>query len=752
MPMLLPNLDDRRWVDLVDEGRALIPLYAPEWTDQNAHDPGITMIELFAALAEMDIYQLNRVTDRARLKFLAAVGIHPQPPRPATTVLSFSYANPPAANPVELAADIECEYVDNANVETRFRTLASVTVLPLALAAVQVRDANGFHDLTDRWRRGVPFGAFGDAPQPGSELYLGFDEPLVAARAHSLYFTFASVRAGMRERLRIAAESEARKRACTPVVPRCATAHAQPGSAPPPHDSRAPLPFPAVRLACEMLAGDGATASWLPLSGAEFSDDTRCLTLDGGIVITPPRNGVKQRIGHVGADLSYLRLRFEAGAYDAPPVITNLALNAVRAEQTWHPGVVTWIIGAGVASPAATRGAWVRMQIQFDANGRISALAFVTDPDVPQLRILDYTGATATTAGRLCVEAVTLGTGDGTPWQSMQLPAPPVIRARFRLLSVDQAGQWQRWRDRRDFDGSRRDQCDFVLDPTAGTVTFGDGEHGRVAPAGTRFFAVCLATSAQAGNLRAQTVTRLVDSAHNRAHIADFDAAMHALALVNPLPATGGQAAEPLPHAVGRAIRMLAEPQRAITLGDCEALARATPGVEIGRVKAWADLHADFPCIKALGMVTVVVLPNLPVPRPAPSAALLRAVSAWLARRRIIGSRIDVVGPTYREITVRAQVHPFAATDPRALATRIVDTLNRYLHPLTGGANAQGWPFGRHVYRAEIMQVIDAVAGVDYVATLALLADGCECDPQCGNVCLASTALVVSGAHEIQVL
>ncbi|MEZ4496532.1 MAG: hypothetical protein R2845_07095 [Thermomicrobiales bacterium] len=37
--------------DLVEEG-LLIPFYAPEWTDHNAHDPGVTLLELFAWLAE----------------------------------------------------------------------------------------------------------------------------------------------------------------------------------------------------------------------------------------------------------------------------------------------------------------------------------------------------------------------------------------------------------------------------------------------------------------------------------------------------------------------------------------------------------------------------------------------------------------------------------------------------------------------------------------------------------------------------
>lgn len=70
MPLQLPNLDDRRYVDLVEEARSLIPTYAPEWTNHNASDPGITLIELFSYLSEMLIYRLNRVTAPNVLSFL----------------------------------------------------------------------------------------------------------------------------------------------------------------------------------------------------------------------------------------------------------------------------------------------------------------------------------------------------------------------------------------------------------------------------------------------------------------------------------------------------------------------------------------------------------------------------------------------------------------------------------------------------------------------------------------------------------
>ena len=58
MPLPLPDLDTRTWGDLVDEARALIPRYAPDWTDHNLHDPGMTLIDLLAWLVEMDVYAL----------------------------------------------------------------------------------------------------------------------------------------------------------------------------------------------------------------------------------------------------------------------------------------------------------------------------------------------------------------------------------------------------------------------------------------------------------------------------------------------------------------------------------------------------------------------------------------------------------------------------------------------------------------------------------------------------------------------
>lgn len=80
MPITLPNLDDRRYADLVEEALSIIPVHAPRWTNHNPSDPGITLVELFAYLTEMLIYRLNRVTVENVVAFLTLIDARPRKP------------------------------------------------------------------------------------------------------------------------------------------------------------------------------------------------------------------------------------------------------------------------------------------------------------------------------------------------------------------------------------------------------------------------------------------------------------------------------------------------------------------------------------------------------------------------------------------------------------------------------------------------------------------------------------------------
>ena len=87
MSLPVPNLDDRSWKQIVDEAVRLIPRYCPEWTNHNASDPGVTLLELYAWMTEMVIYRLNKVPEKNFLTFLDLIGVRLKAPEPAKVVL-----------------------------------------------------------------------------------------------------------------------------------------------------------------------------------------------------------------------------------------------------------------------------------------------------------------------------------------------------------------------------------------------------------------------------------------------------------------------------------------------------------------------------------------------------------------------------------------------------------------------------------------------------------------------------------------
>ena len=52
MPEPAPKLDVHSFEQLRDALLARIPVHAPEWTDHDVSDPGVTLLELFALLAD----------------------------------------------------------------------------------------------------------------------------------------------------------------------------------------------------------------------------------------------------------------------------------------------------------------------------------------------------------------------------------------------------------------------------------------------------------------------------------------------------------------------------------------------------------------------------------------------------------------------------------------------------------------------------------------------------------------------------
>jgi predicted phage baseplate assembly protein len=136
--------------------------------------------------------------------------------------------------------------------------------------------------------------------------------------------------------------------------------------------------------------------------------------------------------------------------------------------------------------------------------------------------------------------------------------------------------------------------------------------------------------------------------------------------------------------------------------------------------------------------------------KPIPSAAFLLTVCRHLDRHRLVTTQLHVVRPDYVEVGVQATVLLRAGFEATSARQRIEAALNTFLHPLQGGPEGTGWPFGRTVYKSEIYQQIEKVDGVDCVENVVLTATGAGITRSAeGNIVIPPQSLVCAGEHQI---
>jgi predicted phage baseplate assembly protein len=178
MTLPVPNLDDRRFQDLVDEAKRMVQQRCPEWTDHNVSDPGVTLIETFAWMTDQLVYRLNRVPDRLYVKFLELIDVRLFPPTPARTPLTFWLAAPPEATQ-RIAANTKAATIRTETEKAIvFSTVDDLDLVPCSLASVATQAAGSEErvDRTEELRRGSRFAAFSTVPKPDDALVIGLSD------------------------------------------------------------------------------------------------------------------------------------------------------------------------------------------------------------------------------------------------------------------------------------------------------------------------------------------------------------------------------------------------------------------------------------------------------------------------------------------------------------------------------------------------------------------------------------------------
>jgi predicted phage baseplate assembly protein len=397
------------------------------------------------------------------------------------------------------------------------------------------------------------------------------------------------------------------------------------------------------------------------------------------------------------------------------------------------------------------RAGWLRARVTEVEEGQPT---YSASPVIRSLTAATI-GGTTTAVHAEIVEGEHLGISEGTPGQTLALKRRPVVPSPEPVVVETSSPEgWERWERVDGFARSSPADRHFVLDDADGLVIFGpavrepDGSvrrHGAVPPKGSRVRVPVYRTGGgSAGNVARGAISVLKSSIPYVSRVE------------NRRPAAGGVDGEDVANAKVRGPLLLRSRDRAVTAEDYEHLVRqAAP--EIARVKALAAGDgADA------GSVRVLLVPaaaddetgGLAFEQLVPSEETLSRLVAYLDERRMIGARVLVEPPLYQGVTVVAKIRARPRTSAARLQEEARRALYAYLHPITGGPDGRGWPFGRPLHVGEVYSVLQRLDGTEFVEDARLFGADVATSKRGEAVQrleLAPDTLVFSYQHQVRV-
>lgn len=748
MPIRTPVLDDPRYDRIREDLIRWIPVHAPEWTDHNESDPGITLIELFAHLREQIGYRLDLVPEKYHIELLKLLGVRLKTARAARTRIALLLADPSTAMSLVLPAGSRAS-AKKGSPPPVFETEKDSVVVPAEPAVLVTTRSGMLWDLLEgaslaptvpappipadqtEWHsvvwdgkksglKEMPTRPIEVIPKPDQNyLWLGlnFNSALDAG--------FVGVRVTLTVQLDDDEFPDVRARS------RCS---APAGGEPAP---------PRVDWLYYFNAEVG---DMRPIPG-RIDDSTARLTRSGALHFTVPFS-----MGPIPT--GFFRNLREASNVSANQQCRNLSTQ-LQAQvgpmpfDPMNPAAVTAYLGelqrkmtraisdaqamAANPQPAVAHPLDPKFRDPLRIKGwlRLGPLHLPTGGSSPRLRMAIFNAVEISHATSVRQEL--LGRSTGRPGQVFQLTHPNVLAGSLEIaVQEERGGLMIPYHVTESLDPAGPFDRDVAVDLEAGVVLFGDGRRGRIPPlipgSGNIVALRYRHGGGKAGEVDVGEITAL------ESPVAGLGGC------VNVARAQGGADAETLEEAKVRARKELATRHRAVTASDFEWIAGQTPEVRVGRtavVPLRAPLEPDqcppsartvrcgpLPSgaaglndtLIAHGAVSVVVVPDEEGSEPVPTPSFLRAVCRHLNRHRLVTTELFVVPPQYFRL---CNLHVVVKGRPGYTRTQLQDLIElrlaRYLHVLTGGESGGGFPFGGQVHAADLIALIFRVEGVERV-------------------------------------
>lgn len=668
---MLPDihLDRMSFDEMVERAKNRIVSFYPEWTDFNYHDPGITLIELFAWRKEIQQYELDHIGEAHKRKYLQLLGTDIRHRTPAQC---FVTAEPSSPCLLEEGCRLEATGII---FETKEKQMLPGVSIKCCFGWLE--DMVSFLD-GDRLALGQPFlfYPFGSKAKTGTCFYIGLSAPLPV---------------GENVALTIQVDEQG-------GFPRN-----------PAHKDSIPL------SKLQFSYWDGTQYQSVEL----IREETFGFLFDGQIMFRVNSLMQERKIGE--EEGYFLRVLLKESQYEAPPAISFLDMNTLRVEQ--KETAAKWMVASGAGQGDILWGehylcATGEVRVFAERHGyyrEVPVLAKEVEAATGQTRIrIKQSEAESSEAEAFWILAYSkedwyirhavLGIGHGFPNEYFELDDVYASYEELELLVevAERPGIYRKWEKKEDFSGSGPEDEHYCVDGITGRLLFGNGIHG-MAPEGQVLLVSYARVLGSGGNIKAARIQRLQNQSGEE------------IKAVNHWDACGGQDEETVEEAFSRVRGELMQPKNLVTAQDYEQMVTATPGLRVESCKA---LFSEDRSGKETGQtVKIVVKPYSPNPRPVLTNAFTQNILRHLEKKRLLGVRIKVIPPVYIKLSVLAEtvVHP----QYQDAEDMVEQAVKKYLTNLTE-------QFGATVSYSSLYGYIERLDCVAGIRSLTLEANGNE--------------------------
>ena len=677
---MLPTirLDDENYIEIFEKTRKMIPKVFPEWTDYNEHDPGITLLQLFSWLKEMQQFYLDQIgTDNYRM-YLKLLGITQKKRKPAVSLLQVLNHG----NEKVLLKGTKFKAGD-----TIFETLQTETIEDNHIVACMSfnDDGRAMYDdemLNSGSAMNIP--VFGSIPRVGDEFYLFFNKPFLPDQIHKIY-------------IEILDEYEIRRNEFSSYY------------------------YPLADIELQYFTAEG-------FKKCEYvEDETQCFLKSGTWSFKILDEMKKQSKGYV------LRFVLNRSEYDVVPLFKKISLNQFSIIQTDTRANYT-IVTLGNDKKITVMD-YLSDGGELGDGQHVCNIKILVEKDDHWEKTMDYDVVRAD--GNLSYRINNADSGDrvmvvcynkeldmvkgfevnGLPYQVYDINDRSLLYEGLELLIKEKNdGQYYLWKKVEDFHCSKPEDRHYVFLEDEGLLLFGDCERG-MAPEGSVKFVRYITTKGVRGNIKKHKIDSTVDK-------------RLALTVTNDYDISTGEEAENIEEAFERFKSFQNEIERCVTCEDYEKIVKQTPGLRIKKVKAYTNPETDRYDVdnessagfssnssvrQDINEIYVVVQPYSYQDKVRLSNAYYRNIYYLLEQKRMIGTKVNIVSPEYygASVFVEVSIHPHY-TDAKDTISGVI---SHYFEQVV-------CEFGSAIIYSDIFGRVDALSCVSEIKSFSIMVQG----------------------------